>query len=435
MLAPWEIRGYLRSARGVIHRQPGNYRFWMLVYVLSGVYSGLFGAYIGMYPRALGATAGQIGLIAAVTSMVAWVPQLIGGFLTDRYGRRLLLAAGWIFEAATYIISYYAQDWSWLLIAGVVISLGGFAGSASSAFLAESIHEKDRAKGTTLLSTLGALPVVLLPPVGAALITKLGGVQDADALRIYFLLNLVRVVVLFTYFSLRTEETLNEKKAFSRGRSIIYEISGDLKELLSVKRVRIYFAYALIGAFTSGLVGPFQVIVIYEVIGASPVFIGIMTSLSAIVSYTMMNLGAVWSDKIGRKKPIVAASIFSGIGWLFFLVAGDQYMLVPFYLLTSMAALSSGAGSALAMEYVPTRMRGRWYGTLSFVRLIPASFAPIIGGWLFDTFTPRTPYYIFYFLSFFVLLPFFLKFIPETMKNGETVPETITVSEGKEIRE
>jgi MFS family permease len=161
------------------------------------------------------------------------------------------------------------------------------------------------------------------------------------------------------------------------------------------------------------------VIIIYEVVGASPVFIGIMTSLSAIISYSMMNVGAVWSDKIGRKKPIVVASMFSGIGWIFFLIATDQNMLVPFYVLTSMAALSSGAGSALAMEYVPTRMRGRWYGTLGFVQLIPASFAPLIGGWLFDTFTPRTPYYIFYFLSFFVLLPFFLKFIPETMNNGK----------------
>ena len=188
---------------------------------------------------------------------------------------------------------------------------------------------------------------------------------------------------------------------------------------MAIRRVRIYFAYAIIGAFTSGLVGPFQVIVIYEVIGASPVFIGLMTSLSAIISYSMMNLGAVWSDRVGRKKPIIIASLFSGAGWLFFLVAGNQGMLIPFYALTSMAALSSGAGSALAMEYVPTKMRGRWYGTLSFVQLVPASFAPILGGWLFDNFTPRTPYYIFYFLSFFVLLPFFLKFVPETINGGD----------------
>jgi len=429
MLAPWEIRGYLRSARGVIQRQPGNYRFWILVYALSGVYSGLFGAYIGMYPRALGATAAQIGLIAAVTSMVAWVPQLLGGFLTDRYGRRLLLAGGWIFEAGTYIISYYAQDWSWLLVAGVVVSVGGFAGSASNAFLAESIDGNDRAKGTTLLSTLGALPVILLPPVGAALVTKLGGVQDAGALRIYFLLSLARVVVLFTYFTLRTHETLEERKGFSRGRYFFQEISGDLRELLAIRRVRIYFAYAVMGAFTSGLVGPFQVIVIYEVIGASPVFIGLMTSLSSIISYLMMNLGAVWSDRVGRKRPIMIASLFSGAGWLFFLVAGNQSMLIPFYALTSMAALSSGAGSALAMEYVPTRMRGRWYGTLNFVRLVPASFAPIIGGWLFDNFTPRTPYYIFYFLSFFVLLPFFLKFVPETINGGQNEKPGIKTGE------
>lgn len=422
MFAPWEIRGYLRSARGIVERQPPNYRFWILVYVMSGVYSGLFGAYIGMYPRTLGATAAQIGLIASVTSMVAWVPQLLGGFLTDRYGRRVLLAGGWIFEACMCIVSYLAQDWTWLLLAGAVASLGAFGGSASAAFLAESIHDRDRAKGTTILSTISALPVVLLPPVGAALITELGGVQNADALRIYFLLSLVRIVVLCAYFVLRTEETIEERRGVSRGTSLFREIASDLRELVAVRRVRLYFAYALISAFTGGLVGPFQVIVIYEVIGASPVFVGMMTSASAIIAYTAMNIGAVWSDRIGRKKPIMIASAFSAVGWLFFLGADRPLMLVPFYALTSLAAFSSGAGSALAMEYVPTRMRGRWYGTLNFVTLVPTSFAPLVGGWLFDSFSPLTPYYIFYFLSFFVILPFFLKFIPETM-NGDADEE------------
>ncbi len=417
MFAPWEIRGYLRQAREVVVRQPANYRFWILVYIMSGIYSGLFGAFIGMYPRSLGATAAQIGIIASVSSMAAWVPQLLGGFFTDRYGRRLLLAGGWIFEAAMLVISYMAQDWTWLLLAGVVASLGAFGGSASAAFMAESIDEKDRAKGTTLLSTLGALPVIVLPPVGAALITKLGGVQNPDALRIYFLLSLVRVGILFTYFVLRTEETLDQQRKLTKGFAAIRELGRDLRELVAVRRVRIYFGYTLIGAFTSYLVAPFQAILIYEVIGASPVFIGMMTSASSIIAYVFMNIGAVWSDRIGRKKPIIIASLISGAGWAFFLVAKDAYMLIPFYALTSAAAISSGAGSALAMEYVPTRMRGRWYGTLSFVSLVPASFAPLIGGWLFDAFGPRVPYYIFYFLSFFVLLPLFLRFIPETMNH------------------
>jgi MFS family permease len=418
MFAPWEVRGYLRSAREVVVRQPCNYRFWVLVYLSSGVYSGLFGAFIGMYPRSLGATAAQIGLIASITSMVAWLPQLLGGFLVDRYGRRLLLAGGWVFEAAMLVVSYLAQDWTWLLLAGVVASLGAFGGSANSAFLAESTNERDRAKGTTMLSTVGALPVVILPPVGAALITKLGGVQNPDALRIYFLLSLIRVAVLFTFFHLRTEETLTERRNLSKGLGAIRDLGQDLRELLAVGRVRRYFGYSLLGSFTGHLVGPFQVIVIYEVIGASPVFIGLMTSTSSVISYISMNIGAVWSDRIGRKRPIILASLISGVGWSFFLIARNQYMLVPFYVMTSAAAISSGAGSALAMEYVPSRMRGRWYGTLAFVTLIPASFSPLIGGWLFDTYGPRIPYYVFYVLSFFVMLPIFLRFIPETM-NGE----------------
>ena len=266
---------------------------------------------------------------------------------------------------------------------------------------------------------MGAIPIIVLPPVGAALVTMLGGVQSPDALRIYFLLSLVRIGVLSTYFLSRTTETLEARPGLSGGISAVKEFGRDLRELLAVKRVRLYFGYAMVSAFAAQLVGPFQVIVIYEVIGASPVFIGFMTSISAVTAYLAMNLGAVWSDRIGRKKPILVASGLSAVGWAFFLFAGNERMLVPFYVMTSLAALAAGAGSALAMEYVPTRMRGRWYGTLSFVTLIPGCFAPILGGWLFDTFSPRAPYYVFYLLSFLVVVPYFVKFIPETMSEAQ----------------
>lgn len=422
MLAPWEIRAYIRSVREVIDRQPQNFRFWILVYVLSGVYSGLFGAFIGMYPRTLGATAAQIGFISSVAAIVAWVPQLLGGFLTDRYGRRWLLAGGWIFEAAMCLISYFARDWTWLLVSAIVASLGAFGGSASGAFMAESINEKDRAKGTMLLSILAAIPVIALPPVGAALISKLGGVKDAGALRIYFLLNLVRILVLFAYFSLRTTETLGTRRNLSKGFSVFGELLSDLRELVALKRVRIYLAYTLMSGFASYLVGPFQAIIIYEVIGASPVFIGFLTSVSTVISYAAMTLGAVWSDRVGRKKPIIVASVISGIGWAFFLFARHQNMLIPFYIITSFSAVSGGAASALVMEYVPTSMRGRWYGTVNFVSLIPGAIAPVVGGWLFDNFSPRTPYYIFYIICFPIIVPFFLKFIPETMGSSRAEP-------------
>jgi len=422
MLAPWEIRGYIRAAREVIERQPQNFRFWILVYVLSGVYSGLFGAFIGMYPRTLGATAAQIGFISGVAAIVAWFPQLLGGFLTDRYGRRWLLAGGWIFEAGMCLISYFARDWTWLLVSGIVASLGAFGGSASGAFMAESIHEKDRAKAPMLLSTLAAVPVIALPPVGAALISRLGGVKDVDALRVYFLLSLVRIVVLFAYFSLRTTETLDKTRSLPKGFSVFRELVSDLKELVAIGRVRIYLAYTLLSGFAGYLVGPFQAIVIYEVIGASPVFIGLLTSASSVISYGAMTLGAVWSDRIGRKKPIIVASVISGVGWAFFLFARHQNMLIPFYIITSFSSLSGGAGSALVMEYVPTSMRGRWYGTVNFVSLIPGAIAPVVGGWLFDTFSPRAPYYIFYIICFPVIVPFFLKFIPETMENNQDQP-------------
>ncbi len=415
MFAPYEIRRYLRSALEMMERQPANFRFWVVVYIFSGIYSGLFGPYIGMFPRALGATAAQIGLITAVASAAAWIPQLLGGFLSDRYGRRWLLAGGWIFEAGMCLVSYFARDWTWLLVSGIIASLGAFGGSASAAFFAESLNDKDRAKGTSMLATIAAIPVIALPPVGAALITKLGGVQNADALRIYFLLSLVRIVVIFAYFATKTTETLEVRREVSRGSNILAQLAGDLRELIAIKRVRMYLGYTLIASFSGQLVGPFQAIMVYEIIGATPVFIGFLTSMSSIIAYIAMNIGAVWSDRIGRKKPIILASAFSGAGWIFFLIARDQSMLVPFYVLTSVAALSGGAGSALAMEYVPSRMRGRWYGTLSFVSLIPGLFAPILGGWLFDTFSPRTPYYIFYFLSFAVIVPYFLKYIPETM--------------------
>jgi len=95
-----------------------------------------------------------------------------------------------------------------------------------------------------------------------------------------------------------------------------------------------------------------------------------MASLSTGITFLVLNLGAWWSDKVGRKALIAIGYILSASALLALAFANNVTSLLPYYIIASLAAIGSAANSALVQEYVPSDLRSRYFGAIEALMLL-----------------------------------------------------------------
>jgi MFS family permease len=91
---------------------------WLLFYAhgLSGLGAGPFMAFGAIYQRQLGASAFEIGLLAALGMLVATVVMWPGTRLAEGRDLRKTIAAGWMIAAPAPLFYALAPHWSWTAV-------------------------------------------------------------------------------------------------------------------------------------------------------------------------------------------------------------------------------------------------------------------------------------------------------------------------------
>lgn len=145
-----------------------------------------------------------------------------------------------------------------------------------------------------------------------------------------------------------------------------------------------------------------------------------MASLSTGITFLVLNLGAWWSDKVGRKALIAIGYILSASALLALAFANNVTSLLPYYIIASLAAIGSAANSALVQEYVPSDLRSRYFGAIEALMLLCLAIGPLLGGIIYASLGPQVLFSVQAFLQYFLILPYFLLAIPETRQRTRT---------------
>jgi MFS family permease len=140
-----------------------NGRFWAFIAVLTVFTLGNSSdAFLMLRAQTVGFSTVEIFLVVAAFSLVVALTSTKGGTLSDTFGRRGLIIAGWLIYAVIYL--GFAFAWArwhiWILYAGYGLYYGAFLG-ASSALVAELVREDLR--GTAYGIFNAALGVTALP--------------------------------------------------------------------------------------------------------------------------------------------------------------------------------------------------------------------------------------------------------------------------------
>ena len=109
----------------------------------------------------------QAGIILGVLSAFGLVGSMVGGALTDKFGRRRLILFGLVFSAISTLSLGLANTLSALYPLIVVIGLlSNIAGPAHDAMIADILPEKQRAEGFGILRVAGNLAWIIGPTIG-----------------------------------------------------------------------------------------------------------------------------------------------------------------------------------------------------------------------------------------------------------------------------
>jgi MFS family permease len=138
-------------------------RFWAFIAVLTVFMLGNSSdAFLMLRAQTVGFSTLEIFLVVAAFSLVIALTSTKGGALSDTFGRRGLIIAGWLLYALIYLgFAFAATPWHiWILYTAYGVYYGAFLG-ASSALVADLVAEQLR--GTAYGIFNGALGIAAFP--------------------------------------------------------------------------------------------------------------------------------------------------------------------------------------------------------------------------------------------------------------------------------
>jgi MFS family permease len=398
----------------------GNFLIMVLSWLILDFAGEMPSTYYPKYVEALGGTAAIIGLIGATELVARAIVQIPGGYLADKYGRKWLIFTMTFFAGVARVFYIFAPSWEWILVGAI---MGGFAGiyqPALNAIIADSVPKEKRGMGFSIIQLIASASTTPAPLIAGYLYTKMGLVPSVRLSYIIVVISFLAASALRT----RLKETVENPTKINL-MEMLGSYPSSFKESINVWKVVprgafVLFLVFIAVNFTSGLFQPVLTLYILDDLGIDYVaFSYIMTTLFASMIILALPAGKL-IDKIGKKKPIMAAFVIWGMA-IPLLLWGDFFRLIASMTLVGLIqVLVNGAASALTADLVPREHRGKVNGSRGFFSMIALSLGMFTGGWLYDNVGHQIPFL----LQFVLIIPpillvyFFIKEPKEEEING-----------------
>ncbi|HUW10301.1 MAG TPA: MFS transporter, partial [Anaerolineae bacterium] len=166
-----------------MQRQPGkdrNLRVFAVTHFLSGLASSMMQAVWQPFVLSLGAPMSTLGLLESIGGaggIVTAIIQPIGGWLSDRKGRKPFIVLGGVagvLAVGFYVVAAATKDWRWLLGGIVLMGMTLIARPARDSLVAESATANRRGMAFSALMAAWVAPGIFAPTLGGFIAERWG---------------------------------------------------------------------------------------------------------------------------------------------------------------------------------------------------------------------------------------------------------------------
>ena len=286
-------------------------------FLLLVLVNALVGGMIGQERTVLPLLARDVfhleGLVVAMTFVAAFgitkaFTNLAAGALSDKFGRRPVLIGGWIVGLPVPLLLIAAPDWSWVIAANVLLGLNqGLTWSTTVVMKVDLVGPARRGLATGLneAAGYGALAVTAL---ATGWLAAEAGLRPAPFLLglAYAVLGLGLSLALVRETRGHAEHEAAGRVSTVRFREAFWRTTARDPSLSAASLAG--FANNLNDGMAWGILPLY-----YAAAGLGVAQIGVLAAAyPAVWGVAQIAVGA-WSDRIGRKRPIVLGMLLQGL--------------------------------------------------------------------------------------------------------------------------
>lgn len=306
--------------------------------------------------------------------------QLVGGFLSDKYGARRMILISVLLWSIFTILTGFA--WSFISLIAIRLLFGIGEGSfpaASSLAVADNFpkSERGRAKSTlTAATTIGSMISAIL---AAALITSIGW---RNLFFIFGVLGLFLTIVL--YFFLKPSESQIKTAVTTTATKV------PLKKLLKMPMLwQLMLMYFGVSIVNWGLTSWMPTFMVKEK-NLDMVSMGTLAIIPAFAALIAVVLTGWLIDKfaVGKEKYLImVGAVIAGISLFFMTSASSITMVVTFQALTSAGCLfATTTILTLPLKYFSHDVIGTATGFMYFGGQVAGAISPFVMGFIITIF-------------------------------------------------
>ena len=339
----------------------------------------------------LGAATVVIGLIEGVAESTASLLKLLSGWLSDKWGNRKYLSfIGYALSALSKPFMLIANAWGPIMAIRFTDRFGkGIRASPRDALVGDSVDEDNRGKAYGFhkaMDTSGAALGLVLAALIVFLLQRDVVNLQFDTYRWMIIIGIVPAFIALFFFIFIKEPPRKTADACTD------PVTGGTKEKGFDNRFKIFLVIMFL--FTLGNSSDAFVVLRAQDLGNSVLLISLMLIMFNIV-YALFSMPAgILSDRLGRRKVIIAGWIVYALVYLGLAVADQGWMIWLLYAFYGLYyGLTQGVARALVCDLVPEERRGTAFGMYNGIvgiTLLPAS---LIAGWLWQSISPAAPFY------------------------------------------
>lgn len=392
----------------------GNYLILVISWILMDFANELPGTYYPDYViNQLGGSATILGIIMFAAMLALASVQFLGGYLADKYGRRVLISTLTFGVAFSFAFFAAAPSWQYVLIGSIVQNICLLYQPALFAMMADSVPPEKRGMGFSILNLIMSVSTTPGPIIALMLVATYGpnwGMRIAYVI-VMALYVAAAIVRLKLEESIKNPEKINIKaalrsypKALKEGINVWKVVSRSIRSLFFSELI-MRFALAmtqvllLVYAFNVLQIGgtPHPELYSSEVDPALQLarikWGYVMTALFISMIILSFPTGRLL-DRIGRRKPLILSGLLTIPAILLFVYGNYLIIFVAMPLMGFAMLLGFSAYQALFADLIPQAQRGKTTGSLNFFANIFTAVGAAIGGFLYDNASPQLPFLI-----------------------------------------
>ena len=378
-------------------------------------YTATFYLLLPLIGKELGLSYTEIGLIMTTQHIVGAISNLPGGMVVDMVGKKgYLMATSLFWVGFPYALMSLTHSYWMLLLCVTLVGIGNNLWHPAA--ITTLAHRYPDRKGLVIAyhGMGGNIADGLAPLVVGALLAWFSWRTVVVINVVPGLVMAAMILVMLGAFTMGSSSDHVNARGKSEG------VRKYFKDFTSLLKNRALMLVSVGSAFRTmtqtGLLTFLPVYLAYE-LDYSPFAVGVCLAVMQVAGFAASPIGGHLSDKMGRKRIVMASMVMSCVMIAFMAAAGKSFAFVLFIALVGFFLYAMRPVlQAWAVEATPKELAGSGVGLQFGIQHIGAAIAPALFGMIADAYDIYTA---FYFLAGTILFAnVLIVFMPNSGQSG-----------------